>query len=129
MPIPGPELPVARVHVSGRWLRMFAIAMILPVTVALCMSFGTLLDRIDQANAAANVARTESLQLRAALIDHARQTRAALATVPAVDPVCRRNTEALRGGLMALVRTGAFSMPNDPGSAWVEWRAEDSKGD
>lgn len=106
--------------------RRFAIALhVVPLVVLFgCWGLGVLLSRIDEATALANTARAESLQLRAALIDHTRETRAALAAAPAVDAVCRRNTEALRGGLMALVRTGKVSMVGDPGASWLEWRAE-----
>ena len=43
---------------------------------------------------------------------------------PRVDVLARRVT-ALRGALLALVRLGKVAMPNDPGSAYVAWRAED----
>lgn len=120
----GPKLPVARLHgARARWSIGVVIALLL---VTSCISFGTLLNRIDLARAEAATARAEAqrsfahvlvLEARLAQFAH-RDVRPA----PVADEVCRRRTVALRGALLALVRTGAVSIPNDPGPEWITWR-------
>lgn len=39
-------------------------------------------------------------------------------------PLLVRRTDALRGAIFALVRTGAVSMPGDPGGDWAMWSVE-----
>lgn len=93
------------------------------IAVALFAIAGTattnvLLNRIDTARAEAQRAYAHTAVLRVEL-EHVR------ATMPkpgAVDEVCRRRTVAIRGALLALVRTGAISIPNDPGAEWITWQ-------
>lgn len=39
-------------------------------------------------------------------------------------PLLVRRTDALRGAIFALVRTGAVSMPGDPGGDWAMWSVD-----
>lgn len=87
---------------------------------------GHLLSRLDRARAEAKQAIAEVHQVRAELALHEVVHRD-LKPANVIDPRCKlalRRTEALRSALLALVRTGTVSMPNDPGPAWVTWGFE-----
>lgn len=83
---------------------------------------GRVLSRIDMQQAEAR-ALAANQRLLAARIELVRAELKLIAMRPAtlVDELARKRTEALRGALFALVRTGVVSMPNDPGPGWVTW--------
>ena len=123
LPGPGEPLAVARVH-GARAPRRWMIALAVLVALA-CSAFGALLSRMDTARQAADLARTEAQRAyahTAVLRVELEHVRATMPKPGAVDEVCRRRTVAIRGALLALVRTGAISIPNDPGAEWITWR-------
>lgn len=121
MPIPGPELPTARVHVAGAPWRPWLLALAIGGAL-LGISQLLLLQRIDTAESWAHVARSEA-RLARALARHAAIVHRDLK--PPNDPrveVCMRRTDALRSAIRALVRTGNASMVGDPGWAFINWK-------
>jgi hypothetical protein len=85
---------------------------------------GASLSRIDQLHAEqrAAAAQVRLLEARVELVRVlGSQVRAP--ADPRVEVLVRR-TDALRGAIFALVRTGAVSMPGDPGGDWVVWPLE-----
>lgn len=86
---------------------------------------GHLLSRMDRERAAREAVEAKQ-RLLDARIDLVRAELRLIALRPTstVDDLARRRTEALRGAIFALVRTGVVSMPNDPGPEWITWRAE-----
>jgi hypothetical protein len=129
MPGPGEPrdrapLPPARVHGARAVPRLGVVIALL--LVASCVSFGTLLSRIDTARAEAATARADAQRAFAhVLVLEARIeqfTHRDVKPPNVIDEVCRRRTVALRGALLALVRTGAVSMTGDPGTEWITWR-------
>jgi hypothetical protein len=86
---------------------------------------GHLLSRMDRERAERQAigARQKLLEARLELV-RAELRLIALRPTGTVDDIARRRTEALRGAIFALVRTGTVSMPNDPGGAWVTWESQ-----
>lgn len=84
---------------------------------------GSLLSRIDRlaAEQRATSAQVRLAHARIELVRAVAQRDVTPANDPRVD-VCVRRTEALRGALFALVRTGRVSMTGNPGPEWITWR-------
>ncbi len=93
-------------------------------TLLACVAVGQLLIRLDHARTTAEAARAETRLLRAEMTSAFIQRDIKPDNVDPVDAVCRLRTLALRGALLALVRTGAVAMPNNPGGEWASWGVE-----
>lgn len=105
---------------------MRSLAAIAAITLVLVLAGGGhVLTRLDRM-ASEQRATSAQVRLQAARLELVRaiaQRDDKPANAP--DEACGlalRRTEALRGALLALVRTGVASMPGDPGGKWVTWR-------
>lgn len=87
---------------------------------------GVVLSRIDRLRAEDGV-HDAKLRLVEARLELARAELLGRHVAPADDPrveVLVRRTTALRGAILALVRTGTVAMPGDPGGDWAVWPLE-----
>lgn len=84
---------------------------------------GRVLRRIDMQQAETR-ALAANQRLLAARLDLVRAELRLVAMRPqgVVDELARKRTQALRGALFALVRTGNASMVGDPTWEWIAWR-------
>lgn len=103
---------------------MRSVAAIAMITLALVLAGGgSLLVRIDQLRAQ-DRALAAQLRLEAARRELAiAMVRRDLKPDNQVEVLTRR-TDALRGAILGLVRTGKVSLVGDPGWDWVAWPVE-----
>lgn len=108
--------------ISMRWTRMLVVALIPAIVVAVCMSVGVVLNRIDAVRSAVVIEHANVVALRLELALQRRTLQQLAERDSGVDNLCRERTTALKGAIDSLLRVNVVAFERHPGVLWKEWR-------